>query len=79
MLIVKLFLGEIDITFDIVILIFILVQLILYDEMGLKHQKLNEFEDTSTAFVRMNLNKIVNVRMNNDYEESINYLKAKER
>ena len=55
-------LGSADGRIDSIVIILIIIQLILLDEMGIKQQKVNQFEDTSSAFVRMRLNKVFEIR-----------------
>jgi len=47
---------------DSYVIILIIIQLILLDEMGIKKKKVTEFEDTSSAFIRMRLNKVFEIR-----------------
>lgn len=70
------YLGNSTHVIDCIILIMILIQLALLDEMGLKEKKVSQFEDTSTAFVRMRLNKIFEIRYQQNFQMHELYLKA---
>ena len=72
----KILLGRSYLSYDCIILIMILIQLVLLDEMGLKHEKVTENEDTSTAFVRMIMNKVFEVRYMENFKMKELYLKA---
>jgi hypothetical protein len=61
---VKIIVGSFDEAYDVILLIIMLFQLILYDEIGLKENKLSSYEDTTTAFVRMSLNNTIETKQN---------------
>ena len=58
------FIGSSSYIFEIFIMIFILIQLILSDELGYKPKGIIDFEDTNTAYIRMKINKIFALREN---------------
>lgn len=69
-------LGSADGRIDSVVIILIIIQLILLDEMGIKQQKVNQFEDTSSAFVRMTLNRVFEIRYLESFKIRQLYLSA---
>jgi hypothetical protein len=68
--------GSASYVFEIVIMIFILVELVLLDELGLKKKKMIEFEDTNESFIRMKINKIFEIRDSEKFNFYVKYLYA---
>jgi hypothetical protein len=54
-------------VFEIVIMIFIMIQLIVADELGFKIKGMIDFEDTNTAYIRMKINKLFSLRENENF------------
>lgn len=63
-------------TFELCILIFIMIQLMILDDNGMKHVRLSDKEDTSSAFVRMKLNRLFERRLKENLQTKVLYLKA---
>jgi len=61
---------------DSLLLICILIQMILLDEIGLKEHKPSSIEDTSSAYVRMRLNKIFELNDRSEFRTYELYLRA---
>lgn len=71
-----LLLGSATDRADSYVIILIIIQLILLDEMGIKKKKVTEFEDTSSAFIRMRLNKVFEIRYLEKFKMRQLYLSA---
>ena len=59
--------GSSSYVFEIVIMIFIMIQLIVADELGFKIKGMIDFEDTNTAYIRMKINKLFSLRENENF------------
>ena len=59
--------GSSSYVFEIVIMIFIMIQLIVADELGFKMKGMIDFEDTNTAYIRMKINKLFTLRENENF------------
>lgn len=68
--------GSASYAFEILIMIFILVELILIDEMGFKKKQMIDCEDTNESFIRMKINKVFVLKENEKFEKYTLYLKA---
>jgi hypothetical protein len=72
----RFFFGKTAYTFEIFIMIFILIELILIDEMGFKKKKMIDFEDMNESYIRMKINKIFALREREKFKSYVSYLKA---
>lgn len=72
----NMFLGSSSYVFEIFIMIFILIQLIIIDELGFKGKKMIDYEDTNTAYIRMKVNKIFSKRDEEQFKIDKLYYKA---
>lgn len=68
--------GSASSLFEIVIMIFIMVELVLLDELGMKKKKMIEYEDTNESFIRMKINKIFEIRESEKFNFYVKYLYA---
>lgn len=68
--------GSASYMFEIMIMIFILIELILIDEMGFKKKKMIDCEDTNESFIRMKINKVFVLHETEKFEKYTLYLKA---
>lgn len=68
--------GSASVGFELCILAFIMIQLMILDDNGMKHVRLSDMEDTSSAFVRMKLNRIFERRLKENLQTKVLYLKA---
>ena len=72
----NMFLGSSSYVFEIFIMIFILIQLIIIDELGFKGKKMIDYEDTNTSYIRMKVNKIFSKRDEEQFKIDKLYYKA---
>jgi hypothetical protein len=72
----NMFLGSSSYVFEIFIMIFILIQLVIIDELGFKGKKMIDYEDTNTAYIRMKVNKIFSKRDDEQFKIDKLYYKA---
>jgi hypothetical protein len=68
--------GSASYIFEIFIMIFLLIELVLLDELGMKKKKMIEYEDTNESFIRMKINKNFEIRENEKFKFYVSYLYA---
>ena len=71
-----LIIGSTSYIFEIFIMIFILIELVLIDELGFKRKKIIDCEDTNIAYIRMKINKVFNLREGEEFRTYKLYLRA---
>jgi hypothetical protein len=71
-----LIIGSSPYIFEIIIMIFILIELIIADELGFKKAKMTDFEDANSAYIRMKINNIFVLKDQESFHKHRLYLKA---
>ena len=58
----SLIVGSSSYVYEIFVMIFIIIELVLVDELGFKPKGMIDYEDTNTGYIRMKINQIFNLR-----------------